>query len=87
MSEQNKVQLLLLAFRIAFLYASLVALDKFHSSSVLPLLARLNFSLVSLRSFSSFLFHQWVSRAFLISEGKQLSSYVVMMADEIYKDL
>ena len=82
MSEQKEVQLLFLASLISFLYASLVALDKFHSSSALPFLARLNLSLVSLRSFSSFPFHQWVSRAFLIFEGKQLSSYVVMMADE-----
>ena len=82
MSEQKEVQLLPLASLISFLYASLIALDKSHSSSVLPFLARLNLSLVSLRSFSSCLFHQWVSRAFLIFEGKQLSSYVIIMADE-----
>ena len=64
------------------LYASLVALDKFHSFSVLPYLQRLNLSLVSLRTFESFLFHQWVSRAFLIFEGRQLCSYAVMMADK-----
>ena len=37
MSEQKQVQLLPLAFLISFLYASLVALDRFHSSSVLLL--------------------------------------------------
>ena len=50
MSEQKEVQLLPLAFLISFLYASLVALDNFYSSSVLPFLARLNLPLVSLRS-------------------------------------
>ena len=53
MSKQKKVYLLPLASLISFLYASLVAFNKFHSSSILPFLARLNLSLVSLRSFLS----------------------------------
>ena len=74
MFEQKEVQLLPGAALISFMYASLNALDKFHRSTVLHFLARLNLSLVSLRRFLSFLFHQWVSHAFLISEGKQLCS-------------
>ena len=80
MSEKKEVQLLPLASLISFLFTSLVALYRFHNSCVLPLLARLNLSLVSLRSFSSFPFYQWVSCAFLIFACKQLSSYVVIMA-------
>ena len=57
MSEQKELQLLFLVCLISFLYTPLVALDKFHSSSGLPFLARLNLSLVSFRSFSSFPFH------------------------------
>ena len=82
MSEQKRIQLLSLTSLISILHASLVALDKFHSSFVLPFLAHLNLSLVSLQSISSFTFHQWISRAFLIFEGKQLCSFAVMMADE-----